>query len=250
MKGLVLAMNRNGAIFSLDHKLGPLQQVTIRCMGADKEVNAQILGHIRDEYEHHVYGLSFLEPIPFDPKLPLIDELQDATSAHLLECNSCQTHEVTFLDFIHMEVFEANRNVSLYCKQCAVSTVWKLAQHEAANDRILRAERPSQPKVAREPRTRNERRHFRVRLKRFRACIRCRGFLDEIVPVKNVSSGGFCFVSARNYDEGMDIDVVIPYTLDIGKIFVPARVTRIRELPGRRKSEYGVALVTPESDFS
>jgi hypothetical protein len=253
-KGFALAINRNGAIIALQHTLGAVQQIRIRWIGAEKEVSAQTLGQIGEKWGEHVYGLTFLEPNanPWNNRFPSVDETQEAVSRHLLECDACQTREVVYLDFIQIEVFEANRSISLPCKQCASWTTWKLAQHEAANERSLRADqnrRSAQPHPAPGPRTRNDRRRFRVRLKKYRACIRRQGFLDEVVHVENVSCDGFRFLSPKEYREGVDIEVAIPYMRDGANIFVPARVTRFRALPRRKKTEYGVALIKTQKDL-
>ena len=85
-------------------------------------------------------------------------------------------------------------------------------------------------------------------MKKFRACIRRPGYLDEVVHVENVSCDGFRFLSPKNYREGMDIEVAIPYAPDVANIFVAARVTRFREIPRRKKTEYGVALNKTQND--
>jgi PilZ domain len=253
-RGVARAINRYGAIIALQHKLTGVQRIMIRRTGDERQISAQVLGQIGEKWGEFVYGLSFLEPISnhWDRGFASVDETQEAVSRHILECDICHTRGTVYLDSIQMEVFDKNGSILLSCKQCTEWTKWQLALYEAAPDRSLRevrADRPAQPHSDPGPRTRNERRRFRVQLKKFRACIRRPGYLDEIVSVENVSSDGFRFVSSKNYPEGMDIEVAIPYMPDTENIFIPAQVTRSRALPRRKKAEYGVALIKTQKDL-
>ena len=60
-------------------------------------------------------------------------------------------------------------------------------------------------------REQNKRKHVRVQVK-MKACIRHPGFEEEIVEVKDVSRGGFSFVSSKGYIEGSRIEVAVPYS--------------------------------------
>ena len=253
-KATAILITRYGSLIEFRHELEPAQQISIRCIGTEREVRAQVLGQVRKVRDGCVYGLSLLDANvnPWDIDVPGTDETKQAVSRQMLECDACQTREMVYLDEIQIEVFEASRSLALRCKQCAAWTMWKMAGHEATSHRSQRADRAgtSLDSDSRSvPRTRNERKHFRVRLKRFRACIRRLGFLEEVVRVENVSRGGFRFLSPKTYRTGTRIEVAIPYMPEAGNIFVPARVIRSRELPRMKKKEYGVAYIRGDEDL-
>jgi len=255
-KALALAVSRFGAIIAVQHKLAPIQQITIRCTGKE-DVIAQVVGQIREQYEGYVYGLAFLDPNsnPWSAKIPSVAETSQSVSRQLLECEACKTRELVYLDGIQYEVYYANGSLSLHCKQCAVWTIWKLAQHEDAidpNTRAAESDLSPDAQSAGLPRTHDERKRFRVRLKKFKACIRRPGFLEDVVRVEDVTRDGFRFVSHKLYEKGASIQVAIPYMADSPNIFVPAQIIRFRDLPRKKGIEYGVAyleaLVDPPAD--
>jgi hypothetical protein len=246
-KGTALAITRFGSLIEFRHELEPTQQISIHCTGVEREVRAQVLGQVRKVRDGYVYGLSWLDANVnlLDIEAPGMDETRQAVSRQMLECDICQTRETVYLDEIQIEVYKGSRSLALRCKQCAAWTMWKEAGIEAASHPSHRAARSEASSDSRPvPRTQNERKHFRVRFKKFRACIRRLGYLEEVVRVENVSRGGFRFFSPKTYRPGTRIEVAIPYMPDADNIFVPARVVRSRELPRMKKQEYGAAYVS------
>jgi len=251
-KAVALVISRFGAIIASHHKLAPIQQITISCTGKE-DVIAQVLGQIREQSEGFVYGLAFLDPNanPWSAKIPSVAETAQSVSRLLLECQACQTRELVYLDGIQYEVFGANGSLALRCKQCAVWTIWKLAQHEdmvEPNDRAVGTDLSSDAQSAGLPRTHDERKRFRVRLKKFKACIRRPGFLEDVVRVEDVTRDGFRFVSNKLYEKGSTIQVAIPFMPDSPNIFVPAKIIRFRDLPRKKGTEYGVAYMEAPVD--
>lgn len=245
-KAVALAISRFGAIIAVHHKLATIQQITISCTGK-QDVIAQVVGQIREQYEGYVYGLAFLDPNanPWSAKIPSVAETAQSVSRQLLECEACKTRELVYLDGIQYEVFGANGSLARHCKQCSVWTIWKLAQHEDAVEPDPGDLLPDEQAAAL-PRTNDERKRFRVRLKKFKACIRRPGFLEDVVRVEDVTRDGFRFVSHKLYEKGASIQVAIPYMPDSPNIFVPAQIIRFRDLPRNKGTEYGVAyLETP-----
>ncbi len=62
----------------------------------------------------------------------------------------------------------------------------------------------------------------------------------EISKSENVSKGGFCFLSEKNYHIGAGIMVACPYNSAEECIEVPARVVRRKEVTGTHGKIYGV----------
>jgi hypothetical protein len=56
------------------------------------------------------------------------------------------------------------------------------------------------------------------------ACIRRRGFQEEVVLCEDLSKGGMSFRSRNQYPEGSRLEVAVPYTPGAGAIFVPIRI--------------------------
>jgi hypothetical protein len=75
----------------------------------------------------------------------------------------------------------------------------------------------------------------------FTACIRVNRLNEEIVECDNVSKGGLCFRSRKQYSEGTSIEVAVPYSPGQPAIFVAAQIRRIEELSGLGLFRYGVA---------
>jgi hypothetical protein len=68
----------------------------------------------------------------------------------------------------------------------------------------------------------------------------------EITKSENVSKGGFCFCSEKNYLFGQGLLVVCPYDPDASHIETHARVVRREEIEGMSRKIYGVRY-TPKS---
>jgi len=88
----------------------------------------------------------------------------------------------------------------------------------------------------------NKRRHVRIRVS-FSACVRHPGHADEIVECENVSKGGVCFHSLRQYALDSLIEVAAPFSPGGPSLFVPAQIKRIEPLSGGNVFRYGVEYI-------
>ncbi len=86
----------------------------------------------------------------------------------------------------------------------------------------------------------NRRRHVRTRVS-FTACVRVNHLHEEVVECENVSKGGLCFRSRKQYSDGAAIEVAVPYSPGQPAIFVAAQIRRVEELPAAGMFRYGVA---------
>jgi hypothetical protein len=239
-----LVVSRHGATIVVRENLAQVQQITIRCSGTDREASAQVVGRLGQRQDGYLYGLAVQDPTVnlWNIEFPTLAGTEEAVSRVLLECSACKNREVVHLDELQTEVFEASHGLSRACEQCAVWTLWKPVSHGASSDRNANDpwhERGAQSSRAPMPRTRNERKHVRARMK-LTACVRQIGFGEEVVQIENASRGGFCFVSSRKYPNGTDIQVAVPYEPSAANIFVLARIIRHRDLPQTTNKEYGV----------
>lgn len=252
-RAATVILSRYGAAILVNRRLAPTQEMVIRHLEANREAECRVVGQIGQREGGYVYGIAFLDQgvdfwgIAFPPAAPA----EEAVGRALLQCGCCGNRQVTYLNEFDLEVFQANRIITLYCQRCRDTTLWKAAEYEARSKDVTAPVRsagesdagpevPNVRHVQEEPRTENERKHFRVRTS-ITACVRHAGFEDEVADSENVSRGGFCFRSRRTYVLGSSVDVALPYTAGSGNIFISARIVRVRALHADEKSEYGVS---------
>ena len=88
----------------------------------------------------------------------------------------------------------------------------------------------------------NKRRNVRIRVS-FAACVRHSAHADEVVECENVSKGGVCFHSLRQYPPDSLIEIAAPFSPGETALFIRARVKRIEGLSGGLVFRYGVEYV-------
>jgi hypothetical protein len=90
----------------------------------------------------------------------------------------------------------------------------------------------------------NRRRHVRIRVS-FSACVRHASQGEEVVECENVSKGGACFHSLRQYGLDSTIEIAAPFSPGEAALFVPAKIKRVQAIPGTQILRYGVAYLKP-----
>src|SRR6266849_4203767 len=80
------------------------------------------------------------------------------------------------------------------------------------------------------------------------ACIRRRGFQEEVAVCEDLSKGGLSFRSRNQYPEGTRAEVAVPFTPGAGAIFVPIRIVFSQALPAVGLYRHGAAYVKPPVD--
>jgi hypothetical protein len=75
----------------------------------------------------------------------------------------------------------------------------------------------------------NRRKHPRTKVS-YKASIRRSGFTDDIVTCEDMSKGGLCFKSRKQYFKGTDIEVAVPYSPGGNAIYVPAQIAWVVEI--------------------
>lgn len=233
-KAHTIVISRHGATLIMGTKLRPHQEVVVRCPSTKKKGHARLVGTIGGQADGHVYGFALVESDPrfWGIAFPPVEESENAVARVLLECTGCNARELTYLDELELEVFEANCGLSRECSPCREVTSWVRAAQEDGQH----LKRPAATKAGG-----NKRQQVRIRVS-MKACIRHAGFGDELVEVENVSRGGLCFVSPKRYHSGSAVEVALPYEHGAANVFVPARVVRGGEAP-RGKQRYGVAYL-------
>lgn len=86
----------------------------------------------------------------------------------------------------------------------------------------------------------NRRKHPRTKVN-YKACIRRSGFADEVVTCEDMSRGGICFKSRKQYFPRTSIEVAVPYAPGGNTIFVPAEIAWVVEITKDKLYKCGVA---------
>jgi PilZ domain len=86
----------------------------------------------------------------------------------------------------------------------------------------------------------NRRKHPRTKVS-YKACIRRSGFTDDVVTCEDMSKGGICFKSRKQYFARTNIEVAVPYAPGGNAIFVPAEIAWVVEITKDKLYKCGVA---------
>ena len=171
-----------------------------------------------------------------DPALP-----RDETLARLLmECSFCQRREVVYLNEMQLKSFEVRRCVARHCRHCDSPSIWVESLSEGPGAEGDGARFTEERVVPRRNRT-------RVRA-RVLACIRRRGFAEEVVVCEDLSKGGISFRSRNQYPEGTRVEVAVPFTPGTGAIFVPIRIVFSQAIPTAGLHRHGAAYIKSPID--
>jgi PilZ domain len=227
-KSRTIQVSRHGAKIALRHSLAPHEEISLRCVETGQEVEARIIGMLGKAPRGHFYGVAFLNEdvnvwgINFPPP----SEGEPAAGRSVLECTHCRLREIVHLDPFEVEVLEANESLNRMCPRCGDLTNWK---------KSFFAEGP--PKAPHQERGREPRRPLRIQ-----ACVNSREFGMDVVMTRDISRGGLCFESRKNYIPGWHVEVALPFTERGGNIFLAARIARVQ--PGTKGfKQYGVAYL-------
>lgn len=236
-----MLVSRNGGVLRLDEKLSAGQEITLRRMEGDevKTARARVVAEIDKEPHGILYAIHIIEPRAdfWDIDFPAPHKADEALARLLMECGFCQRREVVYLNELELKSFEVRKCVARHCKHCDTPSIWVEAQAEMKAPEP-KAERPEPIEERIIPR-RN-----RTRVKaRVLACIRRRGFQEEVAVCEDLSKGGLSFRSRNQYPEGLRVEVAVPYTPGSGAIFVPIRIVFSQAVPTAGLYRHGAAYI-------
>jgi hypothetical protein len=157
-----------------------------------------------------------------------------------MECSFCQRREVVYLNEMELKSFEIRKCAARVCRHCDAPSIWIEAHSEASVEEAQ----------AQSSRTGNDERvvprRNRTRVKaRVLACIRRRGFQEEVAVCEDLSKGGISFRSRNHYPEGTRLEVAVPYTPGAGAIFVPIRIVFSQPIASAGLFRHGAAYLRP-----
>jgi hypothetical protein len=236
-----LLVSRNGCVLRLTEKLQPGQELTLkRNLDGDhsKTARARVVAEIDQDSEGFLYAFHIPEPrLDFwDIEFPSLQKAEEALARLLMECSFCQRREVVYLNELELKSFEIRKCVARICRHCEAPSIWVEALGQPKTPEALPARSVAEERVI--PR----RNRTRVRA-RVLACIRRRGFQEEVVVCEDLSKGGISFRSRNQYPEGTRLEVAVPYTPGGGAVFVPIRVVFSQALASAGLFRHGAAYI-------
>jgi hypothetical protein len=238
-----LLVSRNGGVIRLREKLFPGQEITLhRNLDGeqDRVARAKIVAEIDHEPDGFIYAIVILEPGAdfWEIEFPAPHKAEEALARLLMECSFCDRREVVYLNEMELKSFEIRRCIARLCKHCDSPSIWVEAQSDAKDDDALSPHLPQEERVI--PRRNRSRVKARVL-----ACIRRRGFQEEVAVCEDLSKGGISFRSRNHYPEGTRLEVAVPYTPGAGAIFVPIRIVFSQPISTAGLFRHGAAYLRP-----
>jgi hypothetical protein len=236
-----LLVSRNGGVIRLPHKLTSGQELTLRRQGEGDQVKtarARVVAEIDKEPDGFLYAFAILGPHSdfWDIEFPSPHKGDDALARLLMECGFCQRREVVYLNELELKSFEVRKCVARVCRHCDSPAIWIEAQPDVQPSVAASSSTPVESRLV--PR-RN-----RTRVKaRVLACIRRRGFQEEVAVCEDLSKGGISFRSRNEYPEGTRVEVAVPFTPGASAIFVPIRIVFSQALPSAGLFRHGASYI-------
>jgi hypothetical protein len=235
-----LLVSRNGGVIRLDDKLSTGQELMLRRQGDGDQVKtarARIVAEIDKEQDGFLYAFAILDPHSdfWDIEFPAPHAGHEALARLLMECGFCQRREVVYLNELELKSFEVRKCVARVCRHCDAPAIWIEAQPDSQQPLTSVLPPIEQRVVPRRNRT-------RVRA-RVLACIRRRGFQEEVAVCEDLSKGGISFRSRNQYPEGTRVEVAVPFTPGASAIFVPIRIVFSQAIPSAGLYRHGASYI-------
>lgn len=256
-KTKTVLLSRHGAGILSEYKLSPEQELIMRRLDTNKEVEVRVVGQLGSQKNVYTYGMAFLDQdLDFwGIKFPPMTDIERAATRVYLECVRCQTRETVQQSDLESDVYLVNEGIVRHCKRCGSSTFWKRSSEESASEVAKPAagqepEATETPAPSEEvsvaavipplvPKQENRRKHVRTKVN-FKACVRSFGFGDDIVTCEDMSRGGLRFKTRKHYLEKATIEVAAPYSPGSQNIFIPAQIVHVQELKEEKMFRCGV----------
>jgi PilZ domain len=239
-----VTLNRHGARILSPRLLSSGQNIQITNLVSHREAKFRVVGPLSPHSEkggewgvecidgqENIWGIKFPPPPPG----------QDAESAALLECRQCHTVALLRVSLVEFEVLGASGLMTRSCESCKENTPWGYAEKQVAMSAPVGEAAAAEGEFPRGPGKGGAdlRRHRRVALQ-LPVLVRDYSGEFEITKSENVSKGGFCFSSEREFHVGEGIMVACPYSGTNQSLEVSAKIVRRQSMEGSNRKIYGV----------
>ena len=252
-------LSRHGAGIVSQYALSAEQELILRRLDTNKEAEVRVVGNLGAQGKTYTYGVAFLnrETDLWDIPFPSMTDSEKKASLVMLQCSGCKTREMVQQSDLESDVYRVNEAIVRTCKNCGSSTYWRrpiddegesVALEKAATESEEREEpvgilsaapADSAPALQPAPRIENRRKHVRTKVN-FKACVRSYTFGEDIVTCEDMSRGGLCFKSRKEYATQTEIEVAAPYSPGAHTIFVRGQIIHVEELKKERRFRCGI----------
>jgi hypothetical protein len=237
-----LVINRQGARICLKRLVAAGATLLITTMVGRRSAKFRVVGPTQPlSGEGGEWGVECLESncIIWGIGFPPPSSAEGICTA-LLECRRCHAVKLSHLSMVEHEVLGTSGLLLKECEACGRSTSWSYKEPSMTlTGDDAGAALPSPESLTEQQAGSNRRIHNRVALQ---LPIRVRSFYgtEEFTRTENVSRGGLCFITERNYEVGEVILITCPFEKSGHNIEVRGQVVRCRELQGTGRKIYGV----------
>src|SRR5215468_154222 len=238
-----LLVSRNGGVLRFTEKLEVGQELHLRRhLDGDqwKQTRARVVAEIDQDANGYLYAIHILDPRCdfWDIEFPSLHKAEEALARLLMECSFCQRREVVYLNEMQLKSFEIRRCIARLCKHCDSPSIWAEPQSNVSVPTTMSL------RIDEDERVLPRRNRTRVKA-RVLACVRRRGFQEEVAVCEDLSKGGIAFRSRNQYPEGSRAEVAVPYTPGTGAIFVPIRIVFSQPIQSAGLFRHGAAYLRP-----
>jgi hypothetical protein len=241
-----ITLNRHGARIQISRPLRSGQTIMLTNLVGRREAEFRVVGPIAPiTHQGGEWGVECLDAKEniWGIQFPPASEEEGAESKALLECRRCHAVALMRLSLVEVEVLETSGLLTRPCTGCELATPWGYAEKLVAmagplEEAAMVAEAAAEARAAGRGGI-EQRKHRRVSLQ---LPLLVRDYYGgvEITKTENVSKGGFCFVTEKDYHIGEGVLVMCPYNPSAQNIEVRARVVRQTLVEGTTRKVYGV----------
>jgi PilZ domain len=237
-----VTLNRHGARILITRALAGGSTIKVTNLVSRRNAEFRVVGPLTPRTETGgEWGIECINKIDiWGIQFPPLKE--GAESQALLECRVCHGVALVSLSLVEVEVLETSGILSKPCEPCAKITPWGFAEKQVAMG-APNGEAAMLAEADRMARGIEQRRHRRVALQ-MPVLVRDYYGGNEITKSENVSKGGFCFTSEKEYQVGEGVLVACPYNATAQSIEVGAKIVRRSLIEGSNRKIYGVRYDT------
>ena len=147
---VILSLHGAGIVSS--HKLLAEQELILRSLETNREVEVRVVGEIGEQGDHHMYGVAFLDEASdlWQMQFPAPPPLAERPLELDLECTACGATVALLNSDYEFDVCAIHGGLVRYCTECGFATVWKRPEPGMPSTAARAKPEPQRPRV--EPR--------------------------------------------------------------------------------------------------